>query len=151
MQDQWILVANGSMARLFSRAAPGDPLVALETIEFPEGRQQAHEMGRDRPGHDRSDNSSSGALLEPRTSIKQKLHERFAQQLADRLDEGLADGAYSGVWLIASSPFLGSLRGALSDAVAAKVRLSHDADFTGDDVGHLEDRLHTLAKPRSKT
>lgn len=149
MQDQWILVANGSMARLFTRAGPGDPLVALETIDFPEGRQHAHETGRDRPGHDRSDNSSSGALLEPRTSIKQKLHERFAQQLADRLDDGLADGAYSGLWVIASSPFLGSLRSALSDAVVPRVKLSHDADYTGLDLSSLEARLHSLAHPKA--
>ncbi|WP_374522337.1 host attachment protein [Hydrogenophaga sp.] len=149
MQDEWILVANGSMARLFSRAGSGDPLVALETIDFPEGRQQAHEVGRDRPGHDRSDNSSSGALLEPRTSLKHKLHERFAHQLAERLDDGLADGAYSGLWVIASSPFLGSLRSALSDAVAPRVRLSHDADFTGLDVSSLEARLQTLAKSKA--
>jgi protein required for attachment to host cells len=149
MQEQWILVANGSMARLFTRASPGDPLVALETIDFPDGRQHAHETGRDRPGHDRSDNSTSGALLEPRTSIKQKLHERFAQQLADRLDDGLADGAYSGLWVIASSPFLGSLRSALSDAVVPRVRLSHDADYTGLDLSSLEARLHTLAHPKA--
>ena len=149
MQDQWILVANGSMARLFARASPSDPLVALETIDFPEGKQHAHETGRDRPGHDRSDNSSSGALLEPRTSIKQKLHERFAQQLADRLDDGLADGAYSGLWVIASSPFLGSLRSALSDAVVPRVRMSYDADYTGLDLSSLEARLHTLAHPKA--
>jgi protein required for attachment to host cells len=150
MQDQWILVANGSMARLFSRAAPGDPLVALETIEFPEGRQHAHESDRDRPGHEHSDHSTSGARFEPKTSPRHKLHERFAQQLANRLDEGLADGAYSGVCLIASSPFLGSLRGALSEAVVPRVRLSHDADFTSLDVGHLEERLHTLTKTKPK-
>jgi len=149
MQDQWILVANGSVARLFSRSGAGDPLVALETIEFPEGRLQAHEMGRDRPGHDRSDNSSSGALLEPHTSLKHKLHERFARQLAERLDDGLADGEYGGLWVIASSPFLGALRSALSDAVLPKVRLSHDADFTSLDVNSLEARLHTLAKPKA--
>lgn len=149
MQDQWILVANGSTARLFSRASPGDPLVALETIAFPEGRQHAHEMERDRPGHEHSDHSSSGARFEPQTSNRQKLHERFAQQLAERLDDGLADGAYGGLWVIASSPFLGSLRSALSDAVLPRVRLSHDADFTGLDVGALEDRLRTLAKPKA--
>lgn len=149
MQDQWILVANGSMARLFSRATPGDPLVALETIEFPEGRQHAHESERDRAGHERSDHSSSGARFEPQTSPRHKLHERFAQQLAERLDDGLADGAFGGLWVIASSPFLGSLRAALSDAVVPKVRLSHDADFTGLDVGSLEQRLHTLAKPKA--
>jgi protein required for attachment to host cells len=149
MQDQWILVANGSVARLFTRAGPADPLVALETIEFPEGRQHAHEADRDRPGHERSDHSSSGARFEPQTSLKHKLHERFAQQLADRLDDGLADGAYGGLWVIASSPLLGSLRSALSDAVVPRVKLSHDADFTGLDVASLEARLHTLAKPKA--
>lgn len=37
MRKQWILVANGSLARFFSRTGTGDPLVALETIGGPEG------------------------------------------------------------------------------------------------------------------
>lgn len=37
MRKQWILVANGSLARFFSRTGTGDPLVAPETIGGPEG------------------------------------------------------------------------------------------------------------------
>ena len=147
MSKQWILVANGSLARLFRRSGAGDPLVALETIDFPEGRLKGHELERDRQGHERSDNSSAATHFEPHTSMRRKLMHRFARELAQRLEEGLVDGEYGALWLTASSPFLGELKAALSGAVASRVQWSHDADFTGLDVETLETRLRALRRP----
>ena len=36
MKVQWIVVANASLARLFRRDSPTDPLVPLTTMEHPE-------------------------------------------------------------------------------------------------------------------
>lgn len=147
MRKQWILVANGSLARIYSRTGVGDPLVALETIDFPEGRLKGSELERDRQGHESSDNSSAATHFEPRTSTRKKLMHQFAQQVAGRLEKGLADGEYDGLWLTASSPFLGELRAALGQAVATRLRWTHDADFTGLDLGSLEIRLRELGEP----
>ena len=38
MKPQWILAANASLARLFSRDSPTDHLVPLATMEHPESR-----------------------------------------------------------------------------------------------------------------
>ena len=147
MTKHWILVANGSLARLFSRTGVGDPLVPLETIDFPEGRFKDSEIGRDRQGHERSDNSSAAVHFEPHTSTRKKRMLQFARELAARLEQGLADGLYDGLWLTASSPFLGELKAALSRAVSARLQWTHDADFTGLDVGTLESRLRELRRP----
>jgi protein required for attachment to host cells len=147
MRMQWILVANGSLARFFSRNGVGDPLVALETIDYPEGRLKDGELERDRQGHERSDNSSAAVHFEPHTSTRRKVMHQFARELAARLEEGLVDGEYDGLWLTASNPFLGELKAALSRAVANRVQWTHDADFTGLDVSALEIRLRELCKP----
>ena len=147
MRKQWILVANGSLARLFSRTGAGDPLVALETIDFPEGRLKHRELERDRQGHESSDNSSAAAHFEPHTTTHRKMLHQFARELAARLEEGLADGEYDALWLTASNPFLGELKTTLSRAVANRLQWTHDADFTGLDVGTLEIRLRELCMP----
>lgn len=147
MKKQWILVANGSLARFFSRAGPGDPLVALETIDFPGGRLKGSELERDRQGHESSDNSSAAAHFEPHTSTRKKLLHQFARELAQRLDDGLADGEYDTLWLTASSPFLGELKAALSPGVLARLQWAHDADLTAQDVRTLESRLRELRVP----
>lgn len=147
MRKQWILVANGSLARFFSRTGVGDPLVALETIDFPEGRLKDSELERDRQGHERSDNSSAAVHFEPHTSTRKKVMHQFARELAQRLEEGLVDGEYDGLWLTASNPFLGELKAALSRGVATRLQWTHDADFTGLDVSTLESRLRELNKP----
>jgi protein required for attachment to host cells len=147
MKKQWILVANGSLARFFSRTGAGDPLVAVETIDFPEGRLKVSELERDRQGHERSDNSSAATHFEPHTGTHRKRMHQFARELAERLEEGLVDGEFDTLWLTASSPFLGELRTALSRAVSARLQWAHDADFTGLDVGTLETRLRELRMP----
>lgn len=147
MSKQWILVANGALARFFSRAGAGDPLVALETIDFPQGRLKDGELERDRQGHESSDNSTAAAHFEPHTSTRQKVMHQFACELAERLEEGLAQGEYEALWLTASSPFLGALKAVLSHAVAARLQWVHDADFTSLDASALESRLRELRRP----
>jgi protein required for attachment to host cells len=147
MTKQWILVANGSLARFFSRSGVGDPLVPLETIDFPEGRLKDSELERDRQGHERSDHSSAAVHFEPHTSTRKKRMHQFARELAARLEEGLADGQYAGLWLTASSPFLGELKAALSHGVSSRLQWTHEADFTGLGVSALETRLRELNQP----
>jgi len=146
MTKQWILVANGSLARVFSRTNEGEPLVAMETMDFPEGRIKDRELQRDRQGHGSSDHSSAAVHFEPHTSQHKKLMHQFAGKLAKRLESGLAAGEYGVLWLIASSPFLGELRTALSEAVTDRLQWTHEADFTGLAVGALEIRLCELRK-----
>ncbi|WP_332745803.1 host attachment protein [Hydrogenophaga sp.] len=147
MKKQWILVANGSLARLFSRTDASDPMVPLETIDFPEGRLKGSELERDRQGHESSDNSSAATHFEPHTSTRKKVLHQFARELSERLEEGLSTGEYDSLWLTASSPFLGELKAALSPNVTARLQWVHDADFTGQDVATIESRLRELRLP----
>lgn len=142
MTQLWILVANGSLARFFSRPGAGEPLVPLETVDFPEGRLKGRDLERDRQGHESSDNSSAAAHFEPHTDLRRKRMHQFARQLAQRLDAGLAAQDYHALWLVASNPFLGELKAALSRPVSDRVQWVHEADYTSLGVGALEDRLH---------
>ena len=144
MKRQWILLANASHARLLSRDSATDPLVALATLEHPESRLKASQLADDRPGHEATDNSSGGNRYEPRSDVRRKEHQRFAREIAHRLDAGLAAGEFNAVWLFASSPFLGELKAQLSDAVNKRVQLALDSDLTALGLAEIEQRLLDL-------
>ena len=138
---QWIVLANASHARLFSRDSAADPLIPLETMEHPESRLKGSQLADDRRGHEATDHSSGGNRYEPRIDVRRKEHLRFAREIAHRLDAGLADGAFSVLWLFASSPFLGELKAQLSDAVNKRVQHALDSDLTALGLSEIEQRL----------
>ena len=141
MKRQWILLANASHARLLSRDSAADPLVPLATMEHPESRLKGSELADDRPGHEDTDNSSGGNRFEPRSDVRRKEHQRFAREIAHRLDAGLAAGEFGALWLFASSPFLGELKAQLSDAVNKRVQHALDSDLTALGLAEIEQRL----------
>ena len=141
MKRQWILVANASLARLFSRDSPTDPLVPLATLEHPDSRLKGSQLADDRPGHEATDNSPGGNRFEPRSDVRRREHERFAREIAARLDAGLAAGEFDALCLFASSPFLGELKAQLSEAVDKRVQLALDSDLTALGLAEIERRL----------
>ena len=141
MKVQWIVVANASLARLFSRDSPTGPLAPLATMEHPESRLKGSELADDRPGHEATDNSSGGNRYEPRSDVRRKEHQRFAREIAERLETGLAAGEFSTLWLFASSPFLGELKEQLSDAVDKRLQFALDSDLTSFGLAEIEQRL----------
>jgi protein required for attachment to host cells len=142
MKPQWILVANASLAHLYRRDSPTDPLVSLATMEHPESRLKGSQLADDRPGHEATDNSPGGNRFEPRSDVRRKEHQRFAREIAARLDAGLAAGEFDTLWLFASSPFLGELKAQLSDAVDKRVQFALDSDLTALGLAEIEQRLH---------
>ena len=141
MKTQWIVVANASHARLLRRDSPSDPLISLQTMEHPESRLKGSQLADDRPGHEATDNSSGGNRFEPRSDPRRKEHRRFAREIAERLDDALAEDEFKSLWICASDPFLGELKTALSDAVRHRLQHTVDSDFTSFDVGELDRRL----------
>lgn len=141
MKTQWILIANASTARLYGRASPDRPLEVLAEHNHPESRLKSSELGHDRPGHEAADHSSAGSRFEPRSDPRRKQHLQFADELAERLAQGLAEGRYASLWLFASNPFLGELKSRLSAQVAQHVQLAHASDFTALPLNELEQRL----------
>ena len=145
MKHQWILVANASLARLFRRDSGLDPLVPVDTITHEESRMRGSELGTDRPGHEATDNSPGGNRFEPRTDVRQKEHARFARELADRLDKGLAAHEFDSLAIFASNPFMGELKAHLSEAVEKKLKLAIDHDITSLGLSEIEERLRGAA------
>lgn len=144
MKNQWILVANASLARIFRRDAARTPLVPVETLSHEQSRMRGSELATDRPGQEAADNSHGINHFEPRTDKRRKEHLRFAREIADRLDKGLAAQEFDSLTVFASNPFLGELKAQLSDAVEKRVKAALHNDFTSLGLAQLDERLHAM-------
>jgi protein required for attachment to host cells len=141
MKSEWILIANASVARLFSRESDSDPLLPLHRFEHAESRLKASELADDRLVHDSNDWRPGGVSFEPRMDVHRKQHLKFARELAQRLDQGLAGGDCCRITLYASNPFLGELKGQLSPAAKKALRAAVVVDLTSYGLGELEERI----------
>ena len=146
MKPHWILVANASHARIFSRESPTAPLIPLANMEHPESRLKGSDLADDRPGHEATDHSSGGNRYEPRSDVRRKEHQRFAHEIAERLDAGLAAQEFNTLWLCVSNPFMGELKAQLSDAVDKRVHLALETDLTSFGLAEIEQRLLKIRK-----
>ncbi|VTU21589.1 Protein required for attachment to host cells [Variovorax sp. RA8] len=141
MKDQWILVANASVARLFRRGSASEALVPVETMTHRQSRLKGAELAHDRPGREANDNSRGPNRFEPRSDVRRKEHLRFAHEISERLEKGLAAGEFDSLLVFASSPFLGELRALLSERVEKHLKMALNNDLTALDMAEIEARL----------
>jgi protein required for attachment to host cells len=114
----FILIADGSRARLVVSEGRGKPLADVPDAEFEQESRPTRELGRDRPGRvQESATSARHAVEQP--DLHQREEERFAIRLAEMLDQRLAQSDYEKLVLVAAPEMLGSLRAALSEKVRA--------------------------------
>ncbi len=143
----WILVADGSRARLFAQERPDDGrLLELQSWANPAARLRAESLavrnlGRVSKGH------TGTVSFVPKTSLKQREHDRFAHELAQHLADGVRGGHCESLVLIASNSMLGSIRHALPVQAAKRVHWSAPVDLTRLDGRELRERIEALRPP----
>ncbi len=108
MTQTWIIVADGSHARLFQTEGPAQPWQLVEQLDREHSREKTTraESHEDRGEHD------------------------FARLVAGALETKRQGGSFERLVLVAPPKFLGQLRGELQAPLAACVVGSHDGDYT---------------------
>jgi len=143
MKPTWIVIADGSRARLFEQTQPGQQWRELRAWVHPATRLRTESLAFDQLG--RASKGQPGATsFVPRTTPRQREHRRFAQELARHLDLGVRAGQCDGLVLIASSALLGELRQALPTQASKRVRWSAPVDLTAYTGRELEARVEAL-------
>lgn len=112
MEKTWIVVAEGSRARVLAARHAGQPLTEILDFEFPEGRLRDQDIYTDHPGSTQGPTRSSRSATEQR-DVRAQQHAGFARLIADALDKARNDGDYQRLMLVAPPAFLGALRDAL--------------------------------------
>ncbi len=147
MINQWILVADGSRARLLHLRTRLKPLEEIEDFVHTASRMHDPELATDEPGRvHESRGQVRHAMGEP-DQVKEEEKRKFARELADRLRQGRIEGRYDGLILIAPPQFLGELREALDGPTAEKITQTFDKDLVDADEATLR-RLLDLPPPK---
>jgi protein required for attachment to host cells len=136
----WILVANASRAKLFATDERAEKWELRKEFLHEESRAQSRElMGQ-------FDNPNAGTLHGPQPENepngRQELeHDRFARELAQRLERGLNDHAYDRLVIAAPPEFLGRLRKMISHRVHQRLMLDMRADYMNVPDRELPERI----------
>lgn len=117
----WILVADTARARIFEVGAQDGQLFEVGGYANPEGHTKPSDIGRDRPPRAHESVGSTRHAKEPHTDPHDKTAQRFARGLAEVLDHGRVEHAYTRLLLVAPPRFLGQLNAALDAQVARLV------------------------------
>ena len=136
-QPAWIVIANGSRARLLQRDAPGEPLFEVMDWVHPETR---HHAG---PSDSRHRHSGTGgrAGLSPRMGDKDRARATFAQQICQWLVKEVDARQIGSLSLFASNPFLGELTAHGQGQLQRLIRHTHPVDLTHLSLTALNHRL----------
>jgi protein required for attachment to host cells len=138
----WLVVANSARARVLEEADKHGAYVHRADLVHPESRQKGVDLGSDRAGHAEGGGfGQAGAAYEPRTDVRDREHDRFAQEVAAMLNAGIAGGQCAGLVLVASNPFLGHLKAHLSEQAQRAVLRTVPSDYTTLNTAELAQRL----------
>lgn len=138
----WLVVANASRARVLEESDKPGSYVHVADLVHPQSRQKGVDLASDRPGHAHGEGGGlAGTSFAPHTDPREREHDRFAREVAQRLDAGIAAHQCAGLVLVASSPFLGHLKAHLGEQARKAVVRTLDADYTALDERELAVRL----------
>ncbi|MFY0526014.1 host attachment protein [Archangium gephyra] len=136
----WILVANGSRAKLFATDERAEKWDLREEFQHEESRSMSRQL------LNQPDNPNAGSLHKPQPEnqpdARQQLEiDRFARELAARLERGLNDHAYDRLVIAAPPGMLGLLRKLVSTRVHQKLMLDFRADYMNVPDRELPERI----------
>jgi protein required for attachment to host cells len=117
MLTTWILVADGTRARLFEHTSPSKTLTEVACLTNPDGRAPGRHASTDRLPRVNESMGSTRHAIEPHTSLREKSTHQFAHTINDALERGLGDHQFDRLVLVASPRFLGALHGNLSKSL----------------------------------
>jgi len=141
MNSTWIIVADGSRARLFEASSSSSEIFETETLAHPETRLHEQDLTSDLPG--RAFDTGGEGRHAMGSSVEPKKHEveEFARQVASHLDKARTDNRFNHLILIAAPAMLGELRNTLSAETKKLVGTEIDKDLTQHSIEDIQQHL----------
>lgn len=124
----WIVVANASCARIFSKVKGDHQLNLIKELEHPDSRKKAKDLVSDGKGRYMARDSAVGTYSS-RTNPKEVEAEHFAKELADILEHGRKINDFKSLILVASPPFQGMIKDHISDNLLAQISDTIPKDY----------------------
>ncbi|MCG7600902.1 host attachment family protein [Halomonas sp. McH1-25] len=135
MKTTGILVADQTLARLFTIRHPKDPLEEIADLNNAKGRLHDSDIDSDRPGRTFDTMGMGRHAMSKQHSATTQQEIRFAGLIGDLLADHLRRDDFQRLVLCAPPKLLGFLREALSEPVVESVFMELGKDFV-----HLEEK-----------
>lgn len=125
----WLLIANGSCARVMEVKGPEEFRTHAE-FSHQESRMRGKDLETDGPGSSGVRATGIRHGMEPTSSPQEIEVERFASQLVDYLDKARVQGELKRLCVAASPQFLGLLRKTMKAPLRGIVAQEFDKDLS---------------------
>jgi protein required for attachment to host cells len=133
----WFVLADGSRARVLTAREEESGYDVVAEYEAAEARVPSRDIVSDRPGRSQESAYSGRHAIEPRQDAHRARKDAFAGEVASKLNEANARGAFNALVLYAAPHTLAALRAALDEATRAKVKAEFPKDLTKIPVSEL--------------
>src|SRR6056297_1454092 len=130
MASYWILAADSTEARLFTREKKFSAPVERQDWLHPESRLPGRDLEHDRQGKTFSSHGYGQSDNQKRTEPKQREAQDFARELAGHLDAARARGEFESLSIVADPAFLGLLRDQLGSDTRSLIDKEVDKNLT---------------------
>jgi protein required for attachment to host cells len=134
----WVLVADGTHAKVFENAGPGAGLTAVRDMMFEEEPLRAQDINSDREGRSFSSVGPGRSGYEPQTDPVDARETRFIKAMAERLEEKYRAGAFHRLVIAAAPAALGDIRPQLSKRLQEAIVAELPKDLTRIPTDKLE-------------
>jgi protein required for attachment to host cells len=134
----WVLIADGSQARVFRAAGKGK---VEEMSEMAVAHPPTRDMVSDRPGRTFDSMGQGRHAKEPPTDAHDKAESDFLRAVTKKLDASCQRKEFDRLVVVAAPRALGTLRSVFSEKLAGAVTKEIPHDLTGFKTPALEARL----------
>jgi protein required for attachment to host cells len=142
----WIVMADGSRARIVTRREEGSGFEVVSEMAAPEAQAPSREIWTDRPGRTQESGSPSHHGIEPRTDPHEERKTAFVRDLAGRLNRAAGEKRFDALILFAPPRCLSELRTTLDEAARRKIKAEAPKDITKLPLEELPRHLDALAE-----
>lgn len=137
----WVLIADGSRARLFEHDRSERTLALLHEHDRPELRDRDAQRYADRPGRVHERANQARHAMEPPTAISDSAREGFARELVEHLRTGAQEHRFGRLIIAAPPAMLGVLRDQLDEQLRDKLVAELHKDLTKIHAQELPEHL----------
>jgi len=131
MQARWIVVADGSRARILERREHNQPLREIGAFGNQMARAGNAPLRTDGDGRFFGNNGRvQGDTSEPQVLPKEREADNFSRAITDHLERGRNQHRYAQLYLIAAPKFLGRLRGSMKPPLGKLVEAGLPKDMS---------------------
>ncbi|MDH5548038.1 MAG: host attachment protein [Gammaproteobacteria bacterium] len=136
-----IVVADSTLARIFSSESASSPLQEIETMAHPEGRLHDRDITSDLPGKVKGSDGSGGHAFQAETDPKKHELSEFARRVAGYLNSLTKTNKLEHLLIVAAPALLGELRPQLTKETTKKIVFELNKSLTHSTPEEIREHL----------